>query len=78
MFVEEGTPIDEGPAKHGLTQAFFIYVFEPGGNRVELFSGGYAIHGPDWQPLIWDGASIEKAIILYGGALPTPFFTVAT
>ncbi len=47
IFVDEGTPIDTGPGKHGLTQAFFIYVFEPGGNRVELFSGGYVIHGPD-------------------------------
>jgi hypothetical protein len=30
IFVDEGTPIDTGPGKHGLTQAFFIYVFEPG------------------------------------------------
>lgn len=77
-FVEEGTPIDAGPGKHGLTQAFFIYVFEPGGNRVELFSGGYPIHGPDWKPIIWNGANIEKAIVWYGGQLPDTFFTVAT
>ncbi len=78
IFVEEGTPIDAGPGKHGLTQAFFIYVFEPGGNRVELFSGGYAIHGPDWKPVIWDGANIEKAIVWFGGTLPDTFFSVAT
>jgi catechol 2,3-dioxygenase len=78
VFVEEGTPIDAGPGKHGLTQAFFIYVFEPGGNRVELFSGGYPIHGPDWQPIIWDGAAIERDVVWYGGMLPDTFFTVAT
>lgn len=77
-FVEEGTPIDAGPGKHGLTQAFYIYVFEPGGNRVELFSGGYPIHGPDWEPVIWDGTQIEKAIVWYGGQLPDTFFNVAT
>lgn len=77
-FVDEDTPIDAGPGKHGLTQAFFIYVFEPGGNRVELFAGGYQIHGPDWQPVIWDGADIEKAIVWYGGELPPSFFDVAT
>jgi catechol 2,3-dioxygenase len=78
IFVDEGTPIDAGPGKHGLTQAFFVYVFEPGGNRVELFSGGYQIHGPDWQPIIWDGAQIEKAVVWYGGQLPDSFFQVTT
>ncbi|MCS7236627.1 MAG: VOC family protein, partial [Armatimonadota bacterium] len=32
-----GIPIEAGPGKHGTTQAYFLYVFEPGGNRVELF-----------------------------------------
>jgi catechol 2,3-dioxygenase len=45
---------------------------------VELFSGGYPIHGPDWKPIIWDGANIEKAIVWYGGMLPDTFFTIAT
>lgn len=78
IFVDEGTPVDAGPGKHGLTQAFFVYVWEPGGNRVELFSGGYAIHGPDWQPVIWDGANIAKAIVWFGGELPASFFERAT
>ena len=78
MFAEEGIVFDAGPGKHGLTQAFFVYVFEPGGNRIELFSGGYAIHGPDWQPVIWKGEDIARAIVWYGAALPETFFTVAT
>lgn len=64
-FVEEGTPIDAGPGKHGLTQAFFNYVFEPGGNWVEMFSGGYPIHGPGWKPIIREGAAIEKATVWF-------------
>lgn len=75
--VEEGIRIDTGPGKHGLTQAFYLYVFEPGGNRIELFSGGYAIHGPDWEPVIWNGAD-ERAIVWYGAQLPDTFFTGAT
>jgi catechol 2,3 dioxygenase len=78
MFAEEGIVFDAGPGKHGLTQAFFVYVFEPGGNRIELFSGGYAIHGPDWQPVIWKGEDIARAIVWYGAPLPESFFTVAT
>lgn len=78
VFSEEGLRIDAGPGKHGLTQAFFIYVFEPGGNRVELFSGGYAIHGPDWKPIVWEGDELARAIVWYGGALPDTFFDEAT
>jgi len=33
--------IEAGPARHGISDAFFMYTYEPGGNRVELFSGGY-------------------------------------
>jgi catechol 2,3-dioxygenase len=78
VFVDNDVPIDAGPGKHGLTQAFFVYVFEPGGNRIELFSGGYSINDPDWQPVIWDGANVEKAVVWYGGALPDSFFSLAT
>lgn len=53
-------------------------MFEPGGNRVELFSGGYPIHGPDGQPIIRDEANIEKAIVWCGGQLPDTFFNLAT
>lgn len=78
ILLDEDITIDTGPGKHGLTQAFFVYCFEPGGNRIELFSGGYAIHAPDWQPVVWEGDSLPRAIVWYGGQLPESFFDVAT
>ncbi len=43
-----------GPGKHGATQAIYLYVMDPGsGCRVELFSGGYLIFEPDWEPVEW-------------------------
>ena len=43
-----------GPGKHGVSQAIYLYVMDPGsGCRVELFSGGYLIFEPDWQPVEW-------------------------
>lgn len=78
MFAEEGTPIEAGPGKHGLTQAFFVYVFEPGGNRVELFSGGYVIHDPDWKPIIWTEAQMKESLVWYGTPVPETFFMVGT
>ena len=43
-----------GPGKHGISQAIYLYVMDPGsGCRVELFSGGYLIFEPDWEPVEW-------------------------
>lgn len=46
--------IEAGPGKHGITQAMCMYVYEPGGNRIELFSdAGYLIFDPTWEPVEW-------------------------
>ena len=43
-----------GPGKHGVSQAIYLYVMDPGSScRVELFSGGYLIYAPDWEPVEW-------------------------
>lgn len=43
-----------GPGKHGVSQAIYLYVMDPGsGARVELFTGGYLIFDPDWEPIEW-------------------------
>jgi len=53
VLVEAGTPIEYGPGKHGHGENTFLYVREPGGHRVELFSGGYRNYQPDWEPVRW-------------------------
>lgn len=77
ILTENDIFIETGPAKHAITQAFFLYFYEPGGNRIELFSGGYLIFAPDWQPVIWN--EIERGTGVYwGGALPDSFRTYGT
>ncbi|MFO7274172.1 MAG: catechol 2,3-dioxygenase [Bacillota bacterium] len=79
---EYGVRIEAGPGKHGTTQAYFLYVFEPGGNRVELFGDtGYLIFDPDWQTVVWDVANeadLEKSSIWFGPNLPPTFYTYGT
>jgi catechol 2,3-dioxygenase len=74
--------IESGPAKHGTTQAYFMYVFEPGGNRVELFGDtGYLIFDPDWQTVVWDVANevdLAKSSIWFGGGLAKSFYNYGT
>ena len=51
---ENNIEIELGPRKHSISQAFCLYVYEPGGNRVELFGdAGYLIFDPTWKAPIW-------------------------
>jgi catechol 2,3-dioxygenase len=45
---------DVGPGKHGISQAMYLYLRDPGsGHRIELYAGGYYIFDPDWKALEW-------------------------
>ncbi|MEA2251868.1 MAG: catechol 2,3-dioxygenase [Solirubrobacteraceae bacterium] len=76
---EREITIEAGPGKHGISQALFMYVYEPGGNRVELFGDcGYLIFDPTWKPVTWTEENLEAGIVWYGGGLPAEFFTYGT
>src|SRR5919202_2305495 len=77
IFLENGIYIETGPSKHAVTQGFFLYVYEPGGNRVEVFSGGYLIFAPDWEPVTWTQAERAKGQA-WGLRLPETFHTYGT
>ena len=53
VLIEAGTPIEYGPGRHGHGENTFLYVREPGGHRIEIFSGGYRNYQPDWKPVEW-------------------------
>jgi len=54
IFLEAGVYIETGPHKHAIQQTFFLYVYEPGGNRVEVANAGARlILAPDWKPIVW-------------------------
>lgn len=77
-----GIEVEMGPGKHGTTQAYFLYVFEPGGNRIELFGDtGYLIFDPDWETVVWDVSNetdLEKSSIWFGSNLVESFYTYGT
>lgn len=52
--LENGIPIETGPHKHTIQQTFFLYVYEPGGNRVEIANTtARLITDPDYQTIVW-------------------------
>ena len=59
--LESGIHIETGPHKHAIQQTFFLYVYEPGGNRVEIANAGARlILAPDWKPIRWTEAERKK------------------
>ncbi len=59
--LEHGVFIETGPHKHAIQQTFFLYVYEPGGNRFEIANAGARlILAPDWKPIVWSEAERKK------------------
>ncbi len=59
--LEAGVPVETGPHKHAIQQTFFLYVYEPGGNRVEIANASARlILAPDWRPIRWTEAERKK------------------
>lgn len=61
IFLQNGVHIETGPHKHAIQGTFFLYVWEPAGNRVELANAGARlILAPDWQPVVWTETERRK------------------
>ncbi|MBS0372793.1 MAG: catechol 2,3-dioxygenase [Proteobacteria bacterium] len=69
--------IDNGPLRHGITRGTTIYSFDPSGNRLETFCGGYDFY-PDMQPYTWTWDELGSAIFYHTRALNERFLTVVT
>ncbi|GAB3161940.1 catechol 2,3-dioxygenase [Myceligenerans halotolerans] len=61
LCLDLGVPIETGPHKHAIQQTFFLYVFEPGGNRIELCNPvTRLVLAPDWPLVTWTEAERAK------------------
>src|SRR5262249_26856393 len=77
ILMENGVFIEAGPSKHNNSQGFYLYSYEPGGNRVEIYAGSYLVFAPDWEPVTWDEE--ERGTGAYwGAALPDSFISYGT
>ncbi|MDR0358106.1 MAG: VOC family protein, partial [bacterium] len=77
---DAGIVIEAGPGKHGISQAMYMYVYEPGGNRVELFGdAGYLDFDPQPRTVTWRWSEVPgRGDVWIGAALPDSFWTYAT
>ena len=60
IWIENEVYIEFAPSKHNVAQGFFLYGYEPGGNRVEVTSGGRLVYAPDEPCVIWTEEDRKK------------------
>lgn len=72
-----GEAIERGPGRHGLSNAFFLYLRDPDGHRIELYSGDYLTSDPDFEPIRWD-INDPMRQTFWGHAAPDKWFTEAS
>jgi catechol 2,3-dioxygenase len=69
--------IERGPGRHGLSNAFFLYLRDPDGNRIELYTNDYIIPDPDWKPIKWSINDPRRATF-WGHTPPPSWFNDAS
>ncbi|MFG6115688.1 VOC family protein [Halobacillus sp. MO56] len=78
IMAENGIKIEWGPGKHGTSGAQFIYVFEPSGHRVEIWTGGILMFSPDWEPIKWSSDVGQLGLEMWGSTPPQSYLTYGT
>lgn len=77
ILAENGVFIEAGPSKHNNSQGFYLYSYEPGGNRVEVYSGSYLVFAPDWEVVTWNEEERGTGVY-WGSPLPESFIQYGT
>ncbi len=65
--------IERGPGRHGISNAFFLYILDPDGHRTEVYCSDYQTVDPDLEPIKWDLKDPQRQT-LWGAAAPKSWF----
>ena len=65
--------IERGPGRHGISNAFFLYILDPDGHRIEIYCSDYQTVDPDLEPIKWDLKDPQRQT-LWGAPAPQSWF----
>jgi catechol 2,3-dioxygenase len=65
--------IERGPGRHGISNAFFLYIRDPDGHRLELYTSDYFTGDHDHEPLRWSLKDPRRQT-LWGAPAPRSWF----
>lgn len=65
--------IERGPGRHGISNAFFLYIRDPDGHRIEIYCSDYQTVDPYLEPIKWDLKDPQRQT-LWGAPAPKSWF----
>ena len=65
--------IERGPGRHGISNAFFLYIRDNDGHRTEIYCSDYQTVDPDLEPIKWDLKDPQRQT-LWGEPAPRTWF----
>ena len=69
--------LDIGPTRHAITRGHSIYFWEPSGNRIEVYAGGYTAY-PDHPQRTWDASQLGRGLFYFSGEVIPSFLEIVT
>jgi catechol 2,3-dioxygenase len=78
IIADGGAKLEWGPGQHGTSGAIFLYCFEPSGNRIEVWTGGFLLFAPDWEPIRWDAETAGQGLEMWDSVMPETYLTHGT
>lgn len=71
------TNIERGPGRHGISNAFFLYIRDQDGHRTEIYCSDYQTCDPDLEPIKWSLTDPQRQT-LWGAAAPRSWFELGS
>ena len=69
--------IERGPGRHGISNAFFLYIRDKDGHRTEIYCSDYQTVDPDLEPIKWDLKDPQRQT-LWGAPAPKSWFELGS
>jgi len=69
--------LDIGPTRHAITRGLSIYFWEPSGNRIETYCGGYFAY-PDSPQRVWEAEQLGRGLFYFSGEMLPSFLEIVT
>lgn len=76
--IGEQAHIERGPGRHGVSNAFYVYLRDPDGHRVEIYTSDYFTGDPDHETFRWSVHDPRRRDFWGNEVIPTWYSEAST
>lgn len=75
--IDEQRHIERGPGRHGVSNAFYLYLRDHDGHRIEIYTSDYFTGDPDHEPYRWNVNDMRRRDF-WGAAVVPSWYAEST